>query len=639
MTSIRTRNRPRRAPIWNPTRVVLTVATALIIAHLGVRWAILANSYFRQDDFEFVSRAAEQLPDWGYLMRSHAGQLMPGGFAIAWVLTRISAYDWGLTGAVTLLMQAAAALAVLRMLRVVFGDRPAILAPLTVYLFTPMTLTSTAWWAAALNSLPLQAAIAMAVAAHVRYIRTNEFRYARAAFLWTVVGLAFFVKAAVLPFLLLAVTSAFLIDAGAGGASARGERSGGTDGGRGAGGAPGGWPHNLLTTLRVHRRAWALYGAALPVYAALFTLQLVYTSPASVGSPGAKEINDFASAWLGKTVPTTLVGGPGRWLVSTTGDYAVAAPAQALIGAAWCVVIGVIVLSIWFRRRAWRAWLILLGWLVAADMVPVILGRMPDWAAPIYGIETRYLADAAPVFVLCLALACIPLAGEREPYRRALPEGWLHPSTIGVLTVAYVGVALWSTVTYLGKTDSDETRDYLTNARAALAGAPGSGVIYDRNVPDFMAWQLVGPYTRTSNVLAPLASPDVRAAMKRRQPAENAFIFNDKGHLVPLAVSGPRVAAAPGTCWPQVGGRYTMPVAPPEKASSWTLELGYLSGAPGLVQVSYGGPEVDVPLGVGLNKVYIPIEGRGPNVVITSVNAPPGLCLGGVAVGTPVPSR
>jgi hypothetical protein len=615
LTSIRTRNRSHRAPIWNQTRVVLTIAAVLIVAHLGVRWAILANSYFRQDDFEFVARAAERLPGWGYLMRSHAGQLMPGGFAIAWVLTRISAYDWGLIGAVTLLMQAAAALAVLRMLRVLFGDRPAILAPLAVYLFTPMTLTTTAWWAAALNSLPLQAATGMAVAAHVRYIRTNEFRYARAAFGWIVIGLVFFVKAAVLPFLLLAVTSAYLHA------------------------NPSGWPRALVSTLRAHRRAWTLYGATLPIYAVVFAVQLVHTSRTSVGTPRGEAINDFAAAWLGKTVPTTLVGGPGRWFVSTTGDYAVAAPAQVMIAAAWCVVIGVIALSIWFRRHAWRAWLILIGWLVAADMVPVILGRMPDWAARIYGIETRYLADAAPVFVLCLALACVPLAGEREPYRRQLPEGWLHPSTIGVLTLAYIGVAMWSTITYLGKTNPDLTRDYMANARAALDGAPGSGVIYDRNVPGFMTWQLVGPYARTSHVLAPLAGSDVRAAMRRRQPAENAVIFDDKGRLVPLAVSGPRVAAAPGKCWPQLGGRYTMPVAPPGKASSWTLDLGYLSGAPGRVRVSYGGPEVEVPLGVGLNKVFIPIDGRGPNVVVTSVSAPAGLCLGGVAVGTPVPSR
>jgi hypothetical protein len=613
LTSIRTGNHPRRTPIWTQTRGILAVAAALIVAHLGVRWAILANSYFRQDDFEFIARAAERLPGWGYLMRSHSGQLMPGGFAIAWVLTRINAYDWGLTGAVTLLLQAAAALAVLRMLRVLFGDRPAILAPLAVYLFTPMTLTSTAWWAAALNSLPLQAAIAMAVTAHVRYIRTNEFRYARAAFLWTVIGLAFFVKAAVLPFLLLGVTSAFLMD--------------------------GAWPRALLATLRAHWRAWALYGAALPIYAIVFTVQLVHTSRTDVGTPRGEAINDFVSAWLGKTVPTAMVGGPGRWFVSTTGDYAVAAPAQTMIAAAWCVVIGVFALSIWFRRRAWRAWLILGGWLVTADMVPVVLGRMPDWAARIYGIETRYLADAAPVFALCLALACIPPAGERDPYRRQPPEGWLHPSTIGVLTLAYVAVAMWSTIAYIGKTNPDLTKTYMANARGALAGAPGSGVIYDTNVPGFMTWQLVGPYAHTSHVLAPLAGPDVRAAMKRRQPAENVVIFNDKGQLVPVTVAGPHLNAPAGQCWPQAGGRYTLPVSPPANGSSWTLDLGYLGGAPSRVRVSYGGPEVEVPLGVGLNRVYVPIEGRGPNVVIVPVSAAAGLCVGGVAVGTPVPSR
>jgi hypothetical protein len=617
LTSIRTRNRPRRAPIWTRARIVLAIAAALIVAHLAVRWAILANSYFRQDDFEFVARAAEKLPGWGYLMRSHSGQLMPGGFAIAWVLTRISAYDWGLTGAVTLLMQAAAALAVLRMLRVLFGDRPAILAPLTVYLFTPMTLTSTAWWAAALNSVPLQAATGMAVAAHVRYVRTGEFRYARTAFVWIVVGLAFFVKAAVLPFLLLAVTSAYLV----GGQDAR-------------------WPRALVATLRAHRRAWALYGAVLPVYAAVYVVQLVHTSRTSVGAPGGAAVSDFATAWLGKTAPATMIGGPGKWFAGTAGDYAVAAPPQAMIAAAWCVVIGVVALSVWFRRRAWRAWLVLLGWLVAADMVPVVLGRMPDWAARIYGIETRYLADAAPVLALCLALACVPLAGERDPYRRPLPEGWLHPATIGVLTLAYLGVALWSTSAYIGKTSGAQTRDYMANARAALAGAPGSGVIYDRNVPAFMTWQLVGPYARTSHVLAPLAGSDVRAAMRRRQPAENAMIFNDQGRLVPVAVAGPRVGAPPGQCWPRArDGGYTMRVPPPGGGASWTLELGYLSGAPGRVVVSYGGPDVEVPLGVGLNKVYVPVRGRGPDVVITPAGAPPGLCVGGVAVGIPVPSR
>jgi hypothetical protein len=613
LTSIRTRSRARRRPAWNRKQIVLAVAFALIVAHLAVRWALLADSYFRQDDFTYVARATEHLPGWGYLMRSHDGQIMPGGFAVVWVLARVSAYNWTLTSAVTLLLHALSGLAVLRMLRVLFGDRPAILAPLTVYLFTPMTLAATVWWAASLNALPLQIAVAMAVAAHVRYIRTDEFRHARAAFGWTVFGLLFFVKAAVVPFLLLAVTSAFLVE--------------------------GPWLRALVETLRRHWRAWVLYVAPLPVYAVIFFVQLAHTSTTKLSAPRSGAVSDFASTWLGKTVPTTMVGGPGRWFPSTAHDYAVAAPDQLMIAIAWAVVIAAFLMTLWFRRRGWRAWLILLGWLVVADMVPVILGRMPAWVGNIPGVETRYLTDAAPVFALCLGLACIPLLGERDAFRRPVPEGWLHPSTIVVLLTAYVGVSMWSTISYLDKTNTEAVRTYMANARAGLNGAPGSGVIYDRGVPGFMTLLQTGPYAHTSHVLAPMARPDVRDAMKRRQPSENAFIFNDKGQLVPIWVSGPRTGAQPGQCWPQAGGSYTMPLAPPAKGTSWVVELSYLSGAPGEVRVSYGGPQIEVPLGLGLNRVYIPVQGRGPNVVVSPIGNLPGLCIGGVTVGTPVPSR
>jgi hypothetical protein len=599
------------APRWNRTRVTFAAAAVLIVAQLGVRWALLADSYFRQDDYEFIARAAEQLPGWEYLMRSHGGQLMPGGFAIAWLLTRFSAYDWGVTGAVTLLMQALASLAVLRMLRVLFGDRPAILIPLAIYLFTPMTLTSTAWWAAALNSIPLQIAIAMAVAAHVRYVRTGEGGYAWRTAGWILFGLAFFVKAAVLPFLLLAVTSAYLL------------------------GNEGAWPRTLMITLRRHWRAWALYGALLPVYALVYALQLVNTSRTDVGAPSGTAISDFASAWLGKTAPVTMVGGPGRWFPGSFGDYAVAAPPQAMVAVAWAVIIAVVALTVWFRRRAWRAWPILIGWLVAADMMPVVLGRMPALAGNIYGIETRYLADAAPVLALCLALACIPLRGEQAPYRRPLPVGWLHPSTVGVLIAVQVSVALWSTFAYLDKTSPKPAQDYLGNARATLAIAPNDAVVFDRSVPQYLTWQMTGPYAQTSHLLAPLARPELRAAIRSPRPGEKPFIFDDQGRLRPAAVVG-TPAGLPGKCWPSAQGGYTLPIAPPRTGDRWVVELSYLSGTPGRVQVSYGGPAVEVPLRSGLRRVYIPIQGRGPNVVIKPESAIPGLCVGGVTVGSPV---
>ena len=51
----------------------------------------------------------------------------------------------------------------------------------------------------------------MAVDQHVRYIRGGRIRNAVFAGLWVVFGLAFFEKAAGIPLLLFALTSAFLI--------------------------------------------------------------------------------------------------------------------------------------------------------------------------------------------------------------------------------------------------------------------------------------------------------------------------------------------------------------------------------------------------------------------------------------------
>jgi len=63
----------------------------------------------------------------------------------------------------------------------------------------------------------------------------------------------------------------------------------------------------------------------------------------------------------------------------------------------------VIIASLWYRRRAWPAWIILLGWLVVVDIVPVVLGRLAVFGIPL-ATQTAYVADAAPVLAICLAI-------------------------------------------------------------------------------------------------------------------------------------------------------------------------------------------------------------------------------------------
>jgi hypothetical protein len=51
---------------------------------------LLADSYFRQDDYRFLGRALASGFGWTYLMWVRAGRLLPIGMAIAWAQARVS---------------------------------------------------------------------------------------------------------------------------------------------------------------------------------------------------------------------------------------------------------------------------------------------------------------------------------------------------------------------------------------------------------------------------------------------------------------------------------------------------------------------------------------------------------------------
>src|SRR6185437_13426942 len=104
-------------------------------------------------------------------------------------------------------LQLLASLALLRALHVILGWRPVLLLPLTFALFTPLAVPGFAWWAAALNSLPMLAALAWVCADAILMVRTGNQRYALTALLAYFIGLLFFEKAAVIPFVAFAITA------------------------------------------------------------------------------------------------------------------------------------------------------------------------------------------------------------------------------------------------------------------------------------------------------------------------------------------------------------------------------------------------------------------------------------------------
>ena len=137
------------------------MAVALIALQLAVRAVLAFGGYFYWDDLILVGRAGTHpLLSMGYLLDDHDGHVMPGAFLLSGVITRLAPLVWTWPAVSLLVMQLIASLALLRTLRVILGWRPVLLVPLCFALFTPLGVPAFAWWAAALNYLPMAAALA-----------------------------------------------------------------------------------------------------------------------------------------------------------------------------------------------------------------------------------------------------------------------------------------------------------------------------------------------------------------------------------------------------------------------------------------------------------------------------------------------
>src|SRR3954452_3034348 len=154
-------------------------AAVLIAVQLVVRAVLAFRGYFYWDDLILTGRAGTQpLLSLGYLFDDHDGHVMPGAFLVAGGITRMAPLNWIGPAVSLVVMQLLASLALLRALYIILGWRPVLLVPLTFALFTPLAVPGYAWWAAALNSLPMLAALAWVCADAILLVRTGERRYA-----------------------------------------------------------------------------------------------------------------------------------------------------------------------------------------------------------------------------------------------------------------------------------------------------------------------------------------------------------------------------------------------------------------------------------------------------------------------------
>jgi hypothetical protein len=606
---------------WARDHSVVLFGLVLIAAQLVWRSIFLGHYFFWQDDFHFMELGLGHSFTWSYLSTVAVGHWFPGVYAIFWVVARAALYNWAFASAITVLLLAAADLAALRLLRTLFGDRPAILVPLLIYLLCPLSVMDIRFWSAAIELWPLEIAIFMALTSQVHYVRTGRFRHAVAVAAWLAFGLIFNEKALVLPLLLFAITSAFLIE--------------------------GPWKRTIGRCLVKYWRSWLLQAVMLACYAAVFASSL-HTSSVQPSVPGtATGVFSFTEELVKDTFVPGAIGGPWQWSGITDAQIASAATPNALAWLSVIVAVAVILASMMSRRYAWRGWAILAGWLLAADVGPVVIGRIGEMSPGVLAQQTRYVADAVPVLAICVGLAFLPLAGQPDTRRRmAVPDlsqaaRLAAAGLVGAFTIGSV----WSVQDLQNTTSGRLSQIYIENAEAAVAQAPTGTVIADWPVPSAVMIGAFGQSDRASEVIGPtesaVAKTNIRWTAHPDGTIDHLMMFGPDGRLHQTAMYGPvSVPLSAGRrCQRVRHGMAVVRFTSPTFSGANELRIAYIAAANGdEMTVSYGGSAQVLTLQAGLHVAYLPEQGSVDSVTVSGA-AMGGLCIGDMQAGTIVPSN
>ncbi|MFI5718369.1 hypothetical protein [Nocardia sp. NPDC051750] len=584
-----------------PGRKVLAAAAGLVLLQLVVRGWVLANGYFYWDDLILAGRdGSHPLLSGALLFPDHDGHVMPLAFAVSWLVTAVAPLEWGVAAVVILLMQAGAALAVLRLLLTLLGPRRVVLIPLAFYLFCPLTVPAFAWWAAALNALPLQIVLAWVAADAVLLDRTGRRRYAVSGIVLVAVGLLFFEKAAIVPFVAFAVVVLRRqVD------------------GRG------------IALREVLRRGVVLWAGAAAV---LSCWALIYYAVAGIsGSHG--DSGDLAhmlpgAAWAG--VVTALLGGPWgweRWVPSA--PWAVAPDWAAW--AAWGLLAVVVIATIRARPVVWPVWAAVVVYLPAVQ-IPVALMRAGPNTVDELTMSLRYLADAAVVLTIAGALLLRAFARRRRRPAGNRVRGWprLLPATVAV--VLFTASSLWSTYTFTRSWSEGPTKTYVTTVKSEFARWDGIPLL-EQEVPWTVLNPTAYPENEASRVLSSIAPPGAFA-----DATERLRMITDNGEFADARVWWNRTVV-PG---PEPGCGYRIAHLVPVRvaldgpmiAHEWTAQLNYFADRDAQIAVGFeSGVKVPVPVRAGLHTVFVRIVGSGSALLIHNRTPGSQVCLGTGPVG------
>jgi hypothetical protein len=307
-------------------------------------------------------------------------------------------------------------------------------------------------------------------------------------------------------------------------------------------------------------------------------------------------------------------------------------------------VLGLVVVlaSLMYGWRAWRAWAILAGWLVVVDIAAVAAEQSGFVAGAVLGTSARYAWDATGILVLCLGLAFLPLADSTAPRRPSRRLSRPEFAAVTTLVVVVMIGSLWSFYDYPSDTTKATASSYIATARQAVDEAPAGTVIVDAPTPYDVTGGAFGSVANASSVLYPMLArlPATRPRFVTQPDGtiDNLKEFDHLGRLVPAGIIGVASPARPAGagCWSKGTNVAVIPLRSVATGAT-TLRIGYLSGTPGRVLVTYGGRTQALTFEKGVHSAYLPVQGSSGAVVVQRLSGTMP-CVGDAQAGVLLPS-
>jgi hypothetical protein len=592
-----------------PWRSVAGAAALVLVAgQLSWRAVLLGRGYFTQDDYLMLTLGGHSM-SVDLLMQDYSGHLFPGGFLIAWLHTHLAPLDWTVAVVEIVVLQlVASVLAWLVLCRLLPGSWWR-LPVLSAYLFCPLSLWPTQWWAVAIQYLPVSIFLFLATWAMLHRIQAGSRWSGPLVVVATLAGLLFQERAVLYPVVLAFVAVAF--------AEATGLR-------------------RIGVALRSHLVVWLPLVVMLVGYVVTHR-ELAPIARSSPGSFGASA--ELVGNFVARNAVPGFAGGP--W--TDPGPFTIVVPETWAVVLSWAVVV---VAVGWTLRRSWSAgwgWLLLLVYLLV-DAVLLFGGRTgPDFGETL-GLIPRYSADTVPVLVVALGLVARAATAGSSPVtvsKARVTSRSRRPIPLAVaLAVGYLGSAAVSTAVVAPHSFNEDDRAYVDGLRADLRADPRA-VLYDGIAPDNVMVSWFGDLARVSTVVGSAPEDPVFDL-----PTYGMRLVDTTGRLRSIKLVGTvsDVRTRDRACVHRVNadGVTRVALAEPSGSGKLVARIAYYTSASGFLSVTTPDGDASLPLRTELNVADLVVEGPVEELGMrldSPADAPADatVCVVDVVVGFPTP--